>query len=122
MPRAGASLWRRYADAMNASGGPVVLCCLLWARPGCEGDLASYESAVLGIIKDSGGEVVQRAVGDGADGRPHEVHILRFPSAAALDEFREDPRRAAWAEERDRAVARTEVFPVEIRVEPGLAR
>lgn len=59
--------------------------------------------------------MVSRAVGDGADGAPHEVQLYRFPGRAALDAYLADPRRLAQAQTRDRVVARTELFPVALR-------
>jgi hypothetical protein len=98
------------------SDGPEIrLCCLLWARPGEAAALSEYEDRVLALLPRHGGEVVQRAVGDGDDGRPHEVQIYRFPGRSALDAYLADPDRAALAHERDRAIARTELFPVALR-------
>ncbi len=94
--------------------GTLTLCCLLWAAPGAATDLRRYEDAVLALLPDHGGRVVQRARGDGADGRPHEVQLLVLPDAEALDRYVADPRRLALAHERDRVVARTELFPVEL--------
>jgi hypothetical protein len=93
----------------------IRLCCLLWARPGEEAGLAAYEDAVLTYVADAGGQVVQRVTGDGADGHPHEVQLYRFPDRAALDAYQSDPRRLALAAERDRVIARTDVFPVDFR-------
>lgn len=94
--------------------GTVTLCVLLWARPGANDGLIAYEDEVLGIATGYGGVVVQRARGDGADGQPLEMQLLRFPSAAALQGFMTDGRRQALAGERDRVVARTEVIDVEL--------
>ncbi len=93
----------------------IMLCCLLWARDGRTGGLSAYEDRVLALVPHHGGEIVQRAVGDGADGRPHEVQLYRFPNRAALDSYLADPDRVALASERDRTVARTELFPVTLR-------
>ncbi|MBO0899950.1 hypothetical protein J1G42_09890 [Cellulomonas sp. zg-ZUI222] len=93
----------------------LTLCCLLRAVPGQEAGLHRYEDAVLVLVADHGGTVLQRAVGDGGDGQPHEVQILRFPDATALDGYVADPRRVRMADERDRVVARTDVFPVDLR-------
>ncbi|MFC8796818.1 hypothetical protein ACFT2C_03720 [Promicromonospora sp. NPDC057138] len=90
----------------------IQLCCLLWAHLGQEAGLTAYEDRVLALVPEHGGSVLQRAVSDGAAGRPHEVQLYRFASQAALDGYVADPRRAALAEERDRVVARTELFPV----------
>jgi antibiotic biosynthesis monooxygenase (ABM) superfamily enzyme len=93
---------------------PIELCCLLRALPGRERDMAAYEDTVLALVPDHGGEVVSRVIGDGADGRPHEVQVFRFPDQAALDAYMADPRRLALAGERDRTVAETVLFPVTI--------
>ena len=98
-----------------SNGDEILLCCLLWAREGEAAGLTAYEDRVLVLVPRHGGEVIQRAVGDGAEGRPHEVHLYRFPDAAALDAYVTDADRVAFASERDRVVARTELFPVELR-------
>lgn len=90
------------------------LCCFLWARPGQEAALTAYEDRVLKLLPEHGGTVVQRAVSDGGEGRPHEVQLYRFAGQAGLDSYVADPRRTALAEERDRVVARTEVFHVDL--------
>lgn len=92
----------------------VVLCCLLWAREGHADALTVYEDGVLALISDHGGVVVDRARSDGSDGHPHEVQFYRFASQASLDSYLKDPRRTAQAAERDRVIARTELFPVSL--------
>lgn len=100
---------------MERDHDTLVLCCLLWAREGRAAALGRYEDQVLEILADHGGRVRQRAVGSGDDGRPHEVQLIEFASAGGLESFLRDPRRAAMAKERDRSVARTELFPVTLR-------
>jgi hypothetical protein len=92
----------------------VTLCCLLWARPGLADDLSRYEDQVLAFLPDHDGVVLQRARSQGEDGSPDEVQMLRFASSAALESFVQDPRRTTLGDERDRVIARTEVFPVEL--------
>jgi uncharacterized protein (DUF1330 family) len=101
-------------------GDPIQLCCLLWAHPGQEAALTAYEDRVLQLVPEHGGVVLQRAVSDGAEGRPHEVQLYRFASQVHLDSYLADPRRTALADERDRVVAGTEVFPVELKGELSL--
>ncbi|WP_439591635.1 hypothetical protein [Microbacterium sp.] len=91
------------------------LCCLLWAREGAESALTDYEDRVLALLSDHGIELVARAIGDGAAGRPIETHLYRVPRREALDAYIDDPRRAEMAEERDRVISRTELFPVSLR-------
>lgn len=93
----------------------IVLCCLLWGHDGEAVGLSAYEDRVLELVPDHGGEVIHRAVSDGAEGRPHEVQLYRFPNRAAVDAYIADPGRLALANQRDQATARTELFPVSLR-------
>lgn len=68
----------------------------------------------LELLGDHGARVLQRVRGDGADGQPLEVHVLEFPSQAALDDYMTDERRMALADEREGAIARTEVLHVDL--------
>jgi hypothetical protein len=52
----------------------------------------AYEAAVLPVLGDHGGTLQRRL--STADGLI-EIHVLWFPSASHLDEYRADPRRAA---------------------------
>ncbi|MGN6326182.1 hypothetical protein [Pseudolysinimonas sp.] len=96
------------------SSEPLRLCCLLWAAAGEEDGLHAYEDAVLSRVPVHGGRVVTRELGDGADDTPHEVQVFEFSSRSALDGYLADPERAARTEERDRVVARTELFAVRL--------
>ncbi len=98
---------------MDDGGSELHLCCLLWARPGRAARLHAYEDAVLALVAAHGGAVTHRALRDGDAGdEPDEVQFFRFPREEALRSYLDDPRRAELADERDRAVARTELFPV----------
>ena len=90
------------------------LCVLLWANPGAEVALVHYEDRVLELLGAHGGRVLQRVRSDGLYGRPLEVHVLEFPSQAALDGYLGDERRTALASEREVAIARTEVLRVDL--------
>lgn len=96
------------------SDSEILLCCLLWANDGEAAGLTAYEDAVLALIPEHGGQVIQRAQSDGDDGRPHEVQLYRFVSQASLDSYLADPRRASLAQERDRVIRRTDLFPVSL--------
>jgi hypothetical protein len=93
---------------------PLLLCCLLWAAPGEADGLAAYEDAVLALVPEHDGEVVQRLRGPGGAAGPDEVQVFRFGTQADVDSYLADPRRTALAPERDRVVARTELFPVSV--------
>jgi hypothetical protein len=92
----------------------LTLCVLLWARPGEAAALVAYEDDVLALLDDHGATLLQRVRSDGTDDQPLEVQILRFPSQAALDAYLADDRRTALADRRDRAIARTEIIPVDL--------
>jgi hypothetical protein len=105
------SRWQT-CDVTDRETESLVLCCMLWARDGQKDAMAEYEDAVLALLVDHDGEVVQRALSDGAAGGPHEVQLLRFADQLAVDRYLADPRRTALAGERHRVIARTELFPV----------
>lgn len=92
----------------------VQLCVLLWARPGAAEALAAYEDKVLALLGEHGGRLVQRARADGAEGRPDEIQLIEFASRAGYDGYLADARRTALAAERDAAIARTDLYPVEL--------
>ncbi len=92
----------------------LTLCVLLWAQPGADAALVAYEDRVLELVPGHGGRVLQRVRSSGAGGQPLEIQLLQFPSAAALTDYMTDGRRLAMADDRDRAVARTEVIDVEL--------
>ncbi|RYJ07558.1 MAG: DUF1330 domain-containing protein [Actinomycetales bacterium] len=76
--------------------------------------MADYEDAVLALVPEHGGTVLQRVLSTDEDGSgtPDEVQLFRFPDRAALDGFMADPRRLALAPQRDASVARTQLFAV----------
>ena len=97
---------------MPGAADQLIFCCLLWAKPDCIAGLHHYEDSVLALFADHGATVLERVFGDGANDQPVEVQLLRFPHQAALDAYTTDPRRVALLGERDRVVARTELFAV----------
>lgn len=92
----------------------LTLCVLLWAQPGAEDGLVSYEDRVLSLVPEHGGRVLQRARGSGTAGQPLEIQLLEFPSAQALDAYMADGRRQALAAERDQVIAKTDVIEVRL--------
>ncbi len=90
------------------------MCVLLWAKQDAESALVAYEDRVLALVPEHGGRVLQRARTNGSDGQPLEIQLLEFPSAAGVSDYMSDERRLSLADERDRAIARTEVFNVEL--------
>jgi hypothetical protein len=86
---------------------------LLWSYPGMDQAPIAYEDSVLAWVSEHDGTVMQRARSDGADGRPLEIQLFEWASQSAMDGFMADPRRTALAADRDRAIARTEIVPVQ---------
>ncbi|QNA92627.1 MULTISPECIES: hypothetical protein [unclassified Microbacterium] len=103
---------------MTDGSSSITLCCLLWARPGHATDLTAYEDSVLALLADHGATVLHRVVTiqdpSAADDRPDEVQTYSFPNQAALDAYLSDPRRRDRSGERDRVIARTVLFPVDL--------
>jgi uncharacterized protein (DUF1330 family) len=96
------------------SAEPLALCVLLWSHPGEEEGLSAYEDAVLALLADHGAVVTSRVRRKEAGDGPLEVQVIEFVDQAAVDAYMSDPRRLASAELRERVVARTEVFEVEV--------
>jgi uncharacterized protein (DUF1330 family) len=90
------------------------LCVLLWAREGREEDLHHYEDTVLALLDDHDGRVISRdRVDRQGPGDPAEVQIIELRSQVAMDAFMGDPRRTALHDERDAAIARTQILHLE---------
>jgi uncharacterized protein (DUF1330 family) len=95
----------------------VNLCVLLWAHDGRDADLSAYEDQVLSLLPDHGGQLIQRArtVPRNANhDEPTEVQLLRFASEDAMDGFMNDDRRTALADQREKAIAMTEILRVRL--------
>jgi hypothetical protein len=97
-----------------ADPDPLVLCCFLWATPGEEAGLQGYEDAVLALLGEHRGVILQRVRSTGEAAGPREVQLFRFEDRDGLDGYLDDPRRLAMADVRDRVIARTELFPVTV--------
>lgn len=71
----------------------------------------AYETVAIARARAHGGaleRVIELAEPDPA--RHRELHVLRFPDAAAFAAFRADPALAAWQADRAAAVIATEVW------------
>jgi hypothetical protein len=91
---------------------PVELCVLLWPQTGRAAELVAYEDKVLQLIPDHAGKVIQRARSRGDGNDPLEIQVLSFPTEDAFNSFMADHRRVALRDERERAIARTDVIRV----------
>lgn len=92
----------------------VRLGVLLWARPGATGALIGYEDKVLALLDAHGGRVLLRGRTDGAPGAPTELQVIEFASPDGYQGFLADERRVALAAERDAAIARTDIYPIDL--------
>jgi uncharacterized protein (DUF1330 family) len=93
---------------------PLTLCVMLTPTPGNAARLVEYEDRVLPLIAHHGGRVLQRVRALDAATVPLEVHIIEFPSEDALEDYLQDPARAALSDLRDEAIARTELVRVSV--------
>jgi uncharacterized protein (DUF1330 family) len=91
----------------------VTLCVLLTAVPGKEQMLVEYEDRVLERFGAHGARLLQRVRSLDPAATPYEVQIIEFPSEDALEAYMQDPAREALADQRDRAIAATQVLRVE---------
>jgi uncharacterized protein (DUF1330 family) len=99
---------------------PLTLCVVLYPHPGQDDLLVEYEDLATSRFAAYGAVLRQRvrttavraASGDGP--APLEVQIIDFPSSAALDQFMADPERVAADDLRQRAIARTDIFVVDV--------
>ena len=89
----------------------IQVVALLVARDGDLDALRAYERQVLPLVAEHGGRLITafEPVGREAPEAPDEVHVLEFPSEAAFASFRDDPRRAALAEQTT-ALSKATVF------------
>ena len=94
--------------------GPLVservsLVVSLWIRDNDVAGFEAFERAAAAIMSKHGG-LVETVVRCSGEGDPFEVHVVSFPSAAAFQEYRDDPRLTELRPLRDRSIARTEVW------------
>jgi uncharacterized protein (DUF1330 family) len=92
----------------------LTLCVLLTAKPGNEARLVEYEDQVLALLGRHGARLLQRVRAIDPQDAPQEVHLIEFPSEAALQEYMDDPARLALTDLREQGIAGTEVLRVEV--------
>jgi uncharacterized protein (DUF1330 family) len=90
----------------------VTLCVLLWAHADRYDALVDYEDRVLRFLDAHDGRLLQRVRNEPGTDQPYEVQIIEFSSQAAFDAYMTDARRTALSDERDAAIANTEVLRV----------
>lgn len=90
----------------------ILLVVSLFIHPGQEAAFRRFETAAVRIMARHGGRIerVIRPLADPDGGpRPHEIHLVSFPSQVQFAAYRADPELAALAPLRTAAIARTEI-------------
>ncbi|WP_114284777.1 DUF1330 domain-containing protein [Candidatus Halocynthiibacter alkanivorans] len=83
----------------------------LWVKPGKIAEFQAFEAQAFEIMQQHGAQPpqVRNPTPSGPD-TPSEIHLLEFPSEAAFDAYRDDPRLHALAALRDSCIARTRIM------------
>jgi uncharacterized protein (DUF1330 family) len=102
--------WRTSGD-----GPAVTLVVSLWLAGGDVAAFESFEQRAAEVMAPHGGRIASVVRCGGGPDEPFEVHVVTFPSAAALKAYREDPRQAELRAQRERVIARTEVWSGDAR-------
>lgn len=93
---------------------PVLLYVLakLWIHGGRETEFEAYERKVARIMARYGGviECAIRPSRASEPDAPYEIHVLKFPSQALYNAYRNDPERLSLSGERDSVITRTDVL------------
>ncbi len=79
----------------------VTLCVLLTPVAGGATRLVEYEDRVLARLPAHGARLVSRVRAVDPDASPFEVHVIEFPTEAALEGYLADPARQALSGVRD---------------------
>lgn len=85
----------------------------LFAVNGSTEGMKAYEDKSLRIFRKHGGEIVAAFKPDlNLEGKsnPDEIQVLKIHSMEAFKKFLNDPERTGLSDERDRVIAKTEMF------------
>lgn len=100
--------------------GPFTLAFVGYADSARAADAIAYEDEVLPLLVDHGAELlsrVRRAEGED-QALPLEVHLIRFPSRAALEAYLADDRRVALRERYGEVFTTTHIAQVDLITGP----
>ena len=89
----------------------------LWLKTDDVAAFQSFEREAARVMAKHGGRidhVVRRADTERGDG-PFEVHVVSFPNWSSFDAYRADPAFKALLVQRERLIARTEIWRGEPR-------
>ena len=86
----------------------------LWIHRGREAEFEAYERKVACIMARYGG-VIERAIrtlaaSDDRPDEPFEVHVLKFPSRALYEAYRDDAERRSLSDERAGIITNTDIL------------
>lgn len=93
---------------------PLYILVRLWIRQGHEAEFEAYERKVSRIMARYGG-LIERVIrtsrgADATSNEPFKVHVLRFPSQALYDAYRDDAERRSLSRERAGIIADTDTL------------
>jgi hypothetical protein len=83
---------------------------LIFIKTGKEAEFHAFEHHVLPLLSDYNGELVYRIRPDGnsfvaaADELPYEIHLVTFKSGGDFENYKNDPRRLAFMDLKNRSV------------------
>ncbi len=90
----------------------LTLVVLLYVDRNRQEDFERFEAAAARVMSRHGG-AIERRIGfrRGNDpSQPHELHVVTFPDAEALERYRNDPDVQAMAGLREKAILKTVVW------------
>ena len=91
----------------------LIVIAYLTVRAGKRLEFEEFERQALSLVRQHGGELLhalEPIATSPSTHLPDEVHILRFPSQRALDDYRADPALLGLAELRKEAIADTKLL------------
>ena len=93
------------------SDEPILLVSV-WLREGDVIAFESFEQKIAAIQAKHGGRIERaiRSSGGQTGEQPFETHIVRFPDAASLTAYRNDPDMRSLAGEREEIILRTAII------------
>ena len=90
----------------------MTLVAILTVRKDAIEKFRAFETHAAGVMKEHGGRI-ERTIVVAPEGSPDvikEIHVLTFPDAEALAQYRNDKRLAELAHLRDESVTHTELL------------
>jgi uncharacterized protein (DUF1330 family) len=97
---------------MSSLDSRVNLVVSLWLKTDDVAAFEAFERSAARVMAAHGGRidrVIRRADAERAD-EPFEVHVVSFPDWSAFDAYRADPGFKELMPQRERLIARTEIW------------